>query len=333
MDRSATSRTLARRWRGQPGRLEVWYATWSDRGTGTGGWVHHELLSPVAGPPYVHGWTAFFRPPAPPVVERFGPTPVDSHGRRTGAVADPLANGADGPVPVATGASFDPPQLRGTLGRLAWELEWAPAEAPGGTLWTFPAAAWERELLPGAQIVPVPSAALFGTVTVDGEKVALTPAARCGVAHIYGHGNAERWAWLHAELGDEDVLEVVAATSRRAVLDRLPPAPFLQLRLGGGDWPRRQLAVVPLLRAEIAVPRFQVSGTVGPWRLGVEVELPEGQQVSLAYSDPDGASATCTNSEVADAEIVLEHRRGGRWRTARSWSLTGTAHAEIGTRP
>ncbi|MDE3085237.1 MAG: hypothetical protein KGJ77_00595 [Acidobacteriota bacterium] len=312
---------MARRWRGQPGRLEVWYATWSDPRVGAGGWVHHELVAPREGAAYVHGWTALFRPPAPPLLERFGPAPVDADGP------------GDGPVPATEGASLVPPRLRGALGRLAWELEWTPAEPAGATLWTFPSWAWDREVLPGAQIVPVPSAAFFGAVTVDGERLALSPAARGAVAHIYGHGNAERWGWLHAELGDGDVLEVVAATSRRTVLDRLPPAPFLQLRLGGRDWPRRRLAAVPLLRAELGLPRWRVAGTVGRWRLGVEVELPEHQTVSVSYTDPDGAGATCANSEVADAEIVLEHRRGGRWRTARSWSLEGTAHAEIGTRP
>ena len=325
---------LARRWRGQPGRLEVWYATWSDPGTGTGGWVHHELVAPVEGTPYVHGWAALFRPPAPPVLERFGPEPLDDAEQgRGGDGRTSATDHAAGPVPPATGATLVAPQLRGGLGRLAWELEWAPADPAGGALYTFPSWAWEREVLPGAQMVPVPSAAFFGVVTVDGERLSLSPAARGAVAHIYGHGNAERWGWLHAELGGDDVLELVAATSRRPVLDKLPPAPFLQLRLGGRDWPRRHLPALPLLHAELGLPRWRVAGTVGRWRLQVEVELPEGQTVSVGYVDPDGAGATCVNSEVADAEIVLEHRRRGRWETARSWSLSGTAHAEIGTRP
>ena len=33
---SPSSKWWARRWQGQPGRLEVWYATMTDRETGTG---------------------------------------------------------------------------------------------------------------------------------------------------------------------------------------------------------------------------------------------------------------------------------------------------------
>jgi hypothetical protein len=55
--------------------------------------------------------------------------------------------------------------------------------------------------------------------------------------------------------------------------------------------------------------------------------------VAVEYHDPDGAPATCTNSERADAEIVLERRTASGWAVERRWTLTGTAHAEIGSRP
>lgn len=318
---------LAPRWRGAPGRLEVVYATVSDPELGLGLWVHHELLAPAQGDATSHGWVALFRPPAPPVLERFGPQPVHD------AAAPRHENGRPARLagwPAAGDAVLEPPALRGKAGTLSWDLAWE--EAAAGPLFTFPSWAWEREALPGAQIVPVPSTAFSGTVTVEGTTVVLSPRARGGVAHIYGHGNAERWGWLHAELGDGDVLEVVAATSRTAGLDRLPPMPFVQLRAGGKDWPRDPLAAAPLLRARLGLPHWSVGGTVGRWRLRVEVDIPADQAVALEYRDPDGASATCTNCEVADAEVVLEHRRS-RWETAASWRLSGTAHAEIGTRP
>ena len=71
---------------------------------------------------------------------------------------------------------------------------------------------------------------------------------------------------------------------------------------------------------------------MGERRLAVTVTLPE-RSVAVGYTDPDGATATCTNSEVADAHVLLEHRSGGAWVTEREWALDGTAHAEIGTRP
>lgn len=314
-------RALAPRWRGQSKRLEVVYVTLSDPSRGVGAWVHHELLSTVEGGAHLHGWCAVFRPPAPPVWARFG--------RRRLEPAEVIAGGSG--WPGSDDAALEPPALRGRAGQLSWDLSWEAADdlAP---LFTFPEWAWEKEVLPGAQVVAVPSARFAGVLTVGGEEIPLSPETTGAVAHIYGHGNAERWGWLHAELGGGDVLEVVAATSRLPAMSKLPPLSFVQLRAGGRDWPRDPLAAAPLLRAKLGLPKWQVSGTVGRWRLRVEVEIPPSQAVAVGYVDPDGDSATCTNSEVADADIVLEHRRS-RWETAAHWSLRGTAHAEIGTRP
>lgn len=315
---------LSRRWRGQPGKLEVVYSTVSDPETGVGIWIHHELVAPVGDAAYLHGWCAVFRPPAAPVVERFGPQPVTAGA----GAAEPTAGWLS-----TEQATLEPPALRGRVGSLGWDLVFDDTDEDGAApLYTFPSWAWERELLPAAQVVPVPSTRFTGRLEVDGSELSLSPRAVGQVAHIYGHGNAQRWGWVHAELGGGDVLEVVAAVSRRPGLDRLPPLPFVQLRVAGRDWPRQPLAAAPLLRARLGLPHWDVGGTVGRWRLRVDVEMPPSQCVSLSYVDPDGAGATCTNTEVGDAEVVLEHRRS-RWETAARWTLHGTAHAEIGTRP
>ena len=297
MSAPAPPTLLSPRWDGQPGRLEVLYATVSDPATGTGVWVHHELLAPLDGPPQAHGFAAVFRAGQAPCWDRFGPVDVAGpHGSSTWTTA-------------ATGARWERPRLSGRAGRLGWELHW-DEDGVGDPLFTFSSWAWERELLPGAQIVPVASAPFAGTVDVDGVKRELSPHARGGVAHIYGHGNAGRWGWLHAELGGGDVLEIVAAVSRQPGLDRLPPLAFVQLRTGGKDWPRRPMVAAPLFRTRLGLPTWGCKGTVGRWRLRVDVEIPETQSVSVPYRDPDGADVTCTNSELADADIVLEHRRG-----------------------
>lgn len=66
----------APRWRGDAGRLEVWYTTLTQPATGTGVWLHTELVAPTAAPAYVHGWAAVFPLDAEPVWERFGPRPA-----------------------------------------------------------------------------------------------------------------------------------------------------------------------------------------------------------------------------------------------------------------
>ena len=300
------------RWRGQAGRLEVWYTTLTDPVTGTGVWVHHELVAPVDGSPaYAHGWVTVFRDGARPVLERFGPTPWE-----------PPADG------FAAGEVRDDGQsLSGTAGQISWHLT---CTASGPPMFTFPAWAWRREVLPAAQIVSRPEARYSGTITVGEERLDVRDAVGAA-ARIYGHGNARRWVWLHADLGDGEVCEVVAAVSTRPGLRRLPPLAMVQLRgLQDGDWPRDPLAAAPLLRTRIGQDRWSVRGRIGRRRVEIDVDLPPEQAVAVDYRDPDGRRLVCRNSERANARISVLQPQAGSWDVVRRWQLTGTAHTEIG---
>ena len=298
------------RWRGQRGRLEVHYLTATDEATGTGLWLHHEVVAPTSGDAYAHGWLAMFPPDAPPSYDRFGPSPAQPDGGdgwfRSGSV-----------VMTAERAA-------GAAGDIEWDLHWQPDSAP---LWTFPRWAWRRQALPAAQVVPTPATTISGRV---GTRPFRGTAA---VAHIYGHGNAQRWVWLHADLGGGDVLELVAATARRAGLRLLPPLPLLQLRVNGRDWPADPLAAAPLLRCRIGTDGFRVAGVVGTRRLTVDVGLLADRCVTVGYVDPDGATATCTNTERADVTVATSELTLRGWRRHRRWQLAGTGHAEVGSRP
>lgn len=302
------------RWRGQRRRVEVWYATATDV-DGTGYWLHHETVAPTSGEPYAHGWVAMFPIGGEPTVERFGPRPAK----------EPEAGAWFESGEVA----LRPGRMIGAAGGLAWDLEFHDESAP---LFTFPRIVWEREVLPAAQIVPWPRAEVRGKFrTPAGEREVEATGA---LARIYGHGNAERWCWLHADLGDGAVLDLVAATPRGRGLRRLPPMPMVQLRVPGErDWPAHPLLAAACFRARQAAHGFTVTGLVGRRRLRVEVVLAPDRCVALGYTDPDGATATCTNSERADATVLLEHWRGSRrWVEEHRWTLDSTAHAEIGTR-
>lgn len=304
----------ASRWRGQRGRLEVWYATATDRRTGDGLWIHHERVAPTDGEPYSHGWIARYPAGGAPSYARFGPDPA--------ALTDRAGAWLQG-ASVSTG----PNHLTGTTDDWSWDLTWTTDEKP---IWTLPKAMWVREALPSAHVVMSPRAAFTGTVDEAGVTTRFDGVGN--VAHIYGHGNAERWSWLHADLDEETILEVVVAVSRRPGMRRLPPLPFVQLRRAGQpDWPRNSLVVSPLFRARLGTPTWQVRGIVGSHRLTVTVNQPDDRCVRLDYTDPDGAQAICTNTEIADVDVVLERFRG-RWRIEQDWSLRGTAHAELGTR-
>lgn len=303
-------------WDGRPGRVEVWYATLTDDATGDGYWIHYETVAPTSESrsPYHHGWAAVFPRSGAPLVERFGPHPASP--RR-----DPEWFSA-GESAVAPG------RLRGRTESLGWDLSFEDRQPP---LFTFGRPVWERHLLPGAQCVPWPSARFSGTFTTGERQVSVS--GRGALARIYGHSNAQRWCWLHADLPEGGVLEIVSATARRSGLRGLPPLAMVQLRMPGDqDRPRVPALAALLMRTRMSRDGFSVSGPVGAHHLHVEVSLDPDRSVALTYEDPDGSTATCTNSEVADATVMLR-RLLPRPRPEKTWRLEGCAHAEIGRRP
>ncbi|WP_421841516.1 hypothetical protein [Mycobacterium sp.] len=294
----------APRWRGIPGRMEVWYATLSDPATHAGLWLHYEIVAPTTGQaPFGHGWASFFPADCPPFTERFGPTPVQP----TGAL---WFSGA--------GVEAAPERFTGQAGTLRWDLRWKDAGPP---LWTFPRSAWERELLPGAQVVIAPTAEFRGNLAAFAQRHCVQ-GWRGAVAHIYGHGNAKRWGWIHADLGGGDILEVVTAVSQRPALRRLPPIAFVRFRLGGRDWPAGPVPSVRM-HTTLGVRHWQLSGRIAGRNVLIRVDQPENKCVSLRYTDPDGATAVCTNTEQADVYVEVGDR---------TWSVLGTGHSEVGLR-
>lgn len=305
MDGDTRSATTPR-WRGEPGRLEVWYATLSDPATRAGLWLHCETVAPTRGADgaYAHGWATWFAPDGPPRTERFGPVPTDP-------ATGPWWFDADG---VRVGDQ----RLSGAAGSLAWELSWADTGPP---LWTFPRAAWERELLPGAQVVIAPTADFTGSLTIAGTALPID-GWRGAVAHIYGHGNAKRWGWVHADLGNGDVVEAVTAVSLKPGLRRLAPMAFIRFRIDGKDWPTNPLPSLRM-RTTLGVAHWQLEGRIGGRRVLIRIDQPPEKCVSLQYTDPDGGQAVCTNTEQADIHVEIDDRQ---------WSVLGTGHAEVGLR-
>ncbi|MFF7882742.1 hypothetical protein ACH40F_09965 [Streptomyces sp. NPDC020794] len=315
---SPADRHLTSRWDGTPGRTEVWYTTLTDPATDSGIWLHHELVAPSDGSAaYAHGWIAVFPKDGPAEHTRFGPVPWTAHPEGF----------------TAEGICVRPGRLTGSAGTFTWALTERPEGPP---LHTFPRWSWRRPWLPASHMLPAARARYSGTIRYGTGELRLDDAPGAG-ARIYGHGNARRWAWLHADLGGGDVLEIIAAVSMRRGLDRLPPLVFLRLHRNGRTWPRRAersavgWAGIGRFRADIRLPEWRVEGRAGLSRIQVTVTQPPQQTVTLGYTDPDGSTAVCRNSERADAVVSLE-RWWGTWRREAVWRLSGTAHAEVGDR-
>ncbi|MEU8847963.1 hypothetical protein AB0C70_17320 [Streptomyces sp. NPDC048564] len=314
----AADRHLASRWDGNPGRTEVWYTTLTDPVTGSGVWLHHEVVAPTDGSgAYAHGWVAVFPKDGPAEHARFGPVPW-TEDRQGFATKD---------------ISARPGRLTGCAGPFTWSLTETPLSAP---VHTFPRWSWRRPWLPASHMLPAARCHYSGTVRYGADELRLDRAVGAS-ARIYGHGNARRWAWLHADLGGGDVLEIVAAVSMRRGLDRLPPLVFLRLLQNGRTWPRRAeraavgWAGLGRFRADIGLPEWHVTGRAGRRRIRVTVTQPQERTLALDYTDPDGSPAVCRNTETADAVVSVE-RWWGTWRPEATWRLSGTAHAEVGDR-
>lgn len=300
------------RWHGEKGRMEVWYATCSEP-DGTGWWFHYERLAPIEGTPFAHGWAALFPTEGPPRVERFGPTNAP----------EPMTGNT---LLAGDGWTLRRGNFAGKTGGLTWDITLA-TEAP--SLYSFPKWSWEREVLPGAHVVDIPQAIFTGEITIDGEMHPLK--AYGGQAHIYSHGSPPRWSWLHADLDNGDLCEIVAAAPHLPGNLKIPPRPVIRLRLDGKDYPRDSLIASLRGKATTTLPDWHAHVSLGGGRrLEVEVSLPPERCVQLEYPRPDGTRAYCTNSERADVRIELQRRQGRERIVERSWELSGTAHAEVG---
>lgn len=75
------------------------------------------------------------------------------------------------------------------------------------------------------------------------------------------------------------------------------------------------------MRTGLDARRWQLAGRIAGKRVLISVDQPPDRCVSLGYTDPDGGTAVCTNTERAEIHVEIGHRR---------WSVLG--HAEVGLR-
>ena len=97
---------------------------------------------------------------------------------------------------------------------------------------------------------------------------------------------------------------------------------FVRFRLDGKDWPTSPLPSLRM-RTTLGLRHWQLEGRIDGRQVLIRVDQPPERCVSLGYTDPDGGSAVCTNTEQADIHIDIDDRH---------WSVLGTGHAEVGLR-
>jgi hypothetical protein len=227
------------------------------------------------------------------------------------------------------------PNLRkGKTSDIKWDL--TTSDFKDKPVFTFGKLAWEKEILPSCQIVGGPNITYDGTVIIANKSYKVSN-AKGALSRIYGHGNAKRWAWLHADLDGSNMIEIVSAVSTKPGLDKLKPLGFIQLRFKDEDWPSNPLVAFPFFRTkmpgrQLGDNSWSIKGRYGDYRIDVNVNLPGFKSIAVDYTDPDGKSAVCVNTEIGDVDILLEQKISNRWVQIKHWQIENRAHCEMGFR-
>ena len=209
---------------------------------------------------------------------------------------------------------------------IKWEIALEGREA---TFRPFPWARMYRGKFPKSKTVtPYPNARACGFVQVDSERWELDdwPAMQ---GHNWGRGHADQYAWIHANLWQEDVdAWFEGLTGRVAVGPTLTPWLSLAgLRYDGTLYRFDGLPALLSRRGSVSPQSWSFSLKGPDARLDGEATATPSQMAGLHYLNPDASMTYCLNSKLATLALRL-HRPGHATVELRS----SAAALEIGTK-
>jgi hypothetical protein len=191
---------------------------------------------------------------------------------------------------------------------IAWDLRYGGGEAP---LLLLPERLYAARLPRAKALVGRPLARFSGTITVDGEAIAVADWVG-SQNHNWGSRHTDRYAWGQVAGFDEEPDALLECSTAR-------------LRVGP-LWTPWMSPVVVRLRGETLrwnglLRAIRARGRYGPtdWRIGtsggagaleVRIRAEPRDFVALRYDDPPGGAKICLNSKLARCELALS--RGGR---------------------
>jgi hypothetical protein len=300
------------------GHYESFYIKATRPGGGRGVWIRHTVHKRPDAEPTASLWFTLFDADAPGPRATKLTVPASELSAPTGAyikIADALLE----PGRARGGATSDSMTV-------AWELEFdSEAEAfkhlPYDFLYGAP--------LPRTKFLsPYPDARYSGTVTVDGEEVALDRWPGM-VGHNWGAEHAERWVWLQAN----DFRQRDAYFD--AALGRIKVGPLTTPWVGNGvlhlDGETHRLGGFDRIRSteiddEPTACEFELAGK------GIKVRGRVGSEprnfVGWVYADPVGPEHNTLNCSISDLELTVELKGADPLRL----DSDGAAAYEIGMR-
>lgn len=313
----------ALRWDGRPGHYEVHYLTTTDPASGVGLWIRQTMLAPLRGEATCSTWFMATFPGAPAVARK-----------ETLPIAEMAADTE--PFRLRTGASTLTDQgMRGAVHDASWDLTWRPGRGHRHVSRPLERSGVAKTVL----VLPHGDLAVSGTVRLPDGRELVLDGAHGGQAHLWGSKHSARWTWAHCG----DFTDAEGVPQPGTFLDGVSVyVPRLGRELGPstpvvGWFEGEAFAATSPLAVLRSPSRFDLTSwafraTAGKRRLEAEVVAPRTSLVGVTYTDPDGESAYCYNSEVASMRVSVLERAGRRWAVRRRLVSDGRAHFEYGQR-
>lgn len=300
------------------GHYESFYIKATRPGGGQGVWIRHTVHKRPREEATASVWFTLFDADAPGPRATKVTVPASELGAPSGAhikVADSV---------------LEPGRARGSASGegldASWELEF---EGDRDAFHHLPYAFLYRAPLPKTKFLsPYPDARFSGTVTVDGEPIALDGWPGM-IGHNWGAEHAERWTWIQANdlQGADGYFD--------AALGKIKVGPLTTPWVGNGmlrlDGEELRLGGFDRIRStriddEPTSCEFELTGR--DVRVRGRVSSEPRNFVAWVYADPVGPEHNTLNCSISDLELTVE-RKG---REDQRLQCVGAAAYEIGMR-
>jgi len=240
----------------------------------------------------------------------------------------PRAVAANGARP--DGLAIEPGKTEGRISlrehRIAWNLRFSTDAPP---LVPFPYEGMYKAPFPKVKTcTPTPDARFEGEIFVDGERWDID-GFRGMQGHNWGRSHAEKYAWCHANIWDEDDDFILESMSARVALGPVstPLITLVCVRPRGVAYDFNHPGDLVHATSDVGLRRWAFTASNSRARIEGEIEAKTHDFVGLFYPNPDGPMTYCLNTKLAHARVRFQPSGGT------PLSLTSRAAAlEIGTR-
>ncbi|MCB0218791.1 MAG: hypothetical protein KDH09_03780 [Chrysiogenetes bacterium] len=197
---------------------------------------------------------------------------------------------------------------------IKWDLTFDTSGAP---FHHFPSEKLYKGRFPKSKALsPYPDSSFTGTITVNGEKVAIDgwPGMQ---GHNWGEQHTPRYAWGHCNLFDGNPEDTFFEGFTGRILVggvMIPPVTRTFLRYKGTDYPLLSAKGTLWPPATIRYDQWDFQSEGQGYVLEGSLKADKRDMVGLYYKNPEGPNTDCLNSKLARCDLRL-FETNGRKRT------------------